>query len=432
MAHELIERYFQSRTAAGRKAAVTALEGTKIDPNNVGRLCRIRVHWPPLNGGGVFYVNQKIGAYGIQYFAGVPKDYDRARSWPLVIKLSSVAAFLTDPPTDAKKVIQSYTAWVQDELSKHPDALVLMPLINLDELWGPSYAGMNRVIQPLLDAANHVNIDPARVYLVGQSDGAQGAWNIALHYPTYFAAIDPLAGSANEDWQRLRLPNLINVLPVVWHDDSDTVIKVGFSKSLVEELRKLSVPVEFDETRDIGHMPSQQIVESEYRKMRGAVKNLYPTDVWLQSNRPDAMFNRSDWVQIYQPIEAGRERRLFFPRSSAYMTIDEKAWGIKARVHNNQIEALTENVETLRFYLNDQMVDLSAPVTVVVNKKQRFKAMLKPGIDEMLRDQLFLGRGWRYYTAAIDVILTDQPAATRPASRPATQGTGRGRIIVGP
>ena len=431
-AHELIERYFQSRTAAGRKAAVEGLEATKIDANLLGRICRIRAHWPALNGGGVFYVNQKIGAYGIQYFAGLPKAYDRSKAWPLVIKLPSAAAFLTEPALDAKRVIAIYTGWIQDELSKHSDALVLMPLANLDELWGPSYGGMNRVIQPLMDAANHLNIDPARVYVVGHADGAQGVWNVALHYPTYFAAINPLAGSANEDWQRMRLVNLSNMLPVVWHDDNDQVIKVGFSKSLVEELRKLKIPVDFDETHDVGHTPPPQIVESEYEKMRKVVRNLYPPQVQLQSNRPDAMFNRNDWIQVYQSIDGGREKRLFFPRSSAYMTVDEKGWAIKAQIQKNQIEALTDNVETLRFYLNDQMVDFSAPVTVIVDHKQRFKGLLKPGIDEMLRDQLFLGRGWRYYTAAIDLTLTDQPATTRPVTRPASQPARRGRIIVGP
>jgi len=99
-------------------------------------------------------------------------------------------------------------------------------LLDLDELWGPSYAGMNRVIQPMHHAAWRVNIDPARVYVIGHSLSGHAAWNLALHYPTYFAAFNPLAGTANEDWQRVRLMNLRNVLPVAWHDADDKVIKV--------------------------------------------------------------------------------------------------------------------------------------------------------------------------------------------------------------
>ena len=89
-----------------------------------------------------------------------------------------------------------------------------MPLLNLDELYGPSYAGTNSVIQPMLHAAGQANIDPARVYLVGHALSAIAAWNLALNYPTYFAGFESLAGGAGNDWQRLRLTNLHNVLPV--------------------------------------------------------------------------------------------------------------------------------------------------------------------------------------------------------------------------
>jgi hypothetical protein len=45
--------------------------------------------------------------------------------------------------------------------------------------------------------------------------------------------------------------------------------------------------------------------------------------------------------------------------------------------------------------------------------------MLKPSIDVMLKDQLVLGRGWRYFTAAVDIDLA--PPATQPTTKPATQ-----------
>ena len=89
-----------------------------------------------------------------------------------MVKLPTPNAFLTDPRPDGKRVIAIYKAWIQDELTHHPDAVVLMPLLNLDELYGPSYEGMNSVIQSMLHAAGRVNIDPARVYLIGHSESA--------------------------------------------------------------------------------------------------------------------------------------------------------------------------------------------------------------------------------------------------------------------
>jgi hypothetical protein len=430
-AHALIERYFQMRTASGRKATVAALGATGIDANILGRLCRIRSNWPALPGGGVFYVNEKMGAYGIQYFVGVPRTYDRTRPWPLVIKLPAATAFLTEPPPDAARVVQLYTTWINDELEKHPDALILMPLLDLSEMWGPSYTGINRVLQPMLNAANRLNVDPARVYMVGHSTGALGVWNVALHFPTYFAAINPLAGAANEAWQRLRLADLRNVLPVIWHDDSDKVIKINFATQIVEQLRHLDIHVDFDQTKNLGHVPSDEVVERDYQKMRSRLRLLYPKEVWVQTSLPDVAFNRIDWVQIYQQLETGKELKMFFPRSSGHMTVYENSCSVKAFVHDNQIEATVDNVEALRFYLNDQLVDFSRPVTLIINKQQRFKGLLKPSLDEMLQDQVFLKRGWRYFTAGIDVEMVAHEPPTRPTTRPATAPVHTGRITVG-
>jgi hypothetical protein len=260
---------------------------------------------------------------------------------------------------------------------------------------------------------------------------AHGVWNLALHYPTYFAAINPMAGSANEDWQRLRVMNLRNVLPVVWHDDSDTVLKVNFSKTLVNALREQKVEVVFDETKGLGHVPSDDIVQAEYQKMRSRVRSLYPPQVWLQTNRPDALLNRNDWVQIDQELDTGKERRLFFHHGTGHMTIDDNSCSVKADISNNQITAASDNVDSMRFYVNDQMVNMAQPVTVVVNKKTKFKGIVKPSVSKMLSDQLFLGRGWRYFTGVIDVAMVDHPA-TQPSTQPTTRGSHKGRILVGP
>ena len=149
-AHQLIEQYFPATTGEHRKALVASIELLGIDPNILGRLVRIRSTWPILTPGGVYYVNERVGPIDVHYFLGVPKQYDRDRSWPLVVKLPSADAFVGPTKPNADEVQRIYTDWVSDEIKMHPDALVIMPLLNLDNLWGPSYAGMNSVIGPIL------------------------------------------------------------------------------------------------------------------------------------------------------------------------------------------------------------------------------------------------------------------------------------------
>jgi hypothetical protein len=305
---------------------------------------------------------------------------------------------------------------MSEELKAHPDALLIMPLLNLDNLWGPSYAGMNSVIGPMLHVAERANVDPARVYLIGHSMSGHAAWNLPLQYPTYFAATNPLAGSAQNDWQRLRLMNLHNLLIVPWHDSEDKTIKVDSSRQLVVILKRMKIDVDYVETKGVGHVPTDKIAEQCYAKLLARKRELYPKQIWLQSNRPETAFNRIDWLQVYQAMNPGEEKKLFFNKVPGSMTVMDNTWSAQATLSKNRIDLTTDNVALMRIYLNDQMVDFNIPVIVSVNKRVRFEGIVKPSVEAMMKDQVFLGRGVRYFTGVIDIDL-----ATPPASRPTTR-----------
>ncbi len=430
-AHQLVETWFAA-DGDGRKKILADLKGIDVDPNLVARITRLRMNWQPLAGGGIYYINERIGAFPVIYFLGLPKEYDRTRPWPLVIKLPTAHAFVTDPPPDGAQVSQIYTSWMKDELAKHPDAVVVMPLLNLVELWGPSYGGMNNIIQPMQDAADRVNIDPARIYVTGHSMAAHATWNIGLMYGTYFASIQPLAGAARLDWQRLRLMNLRNTTPVIWHDADDQSIPVDDARSLVRILKtRFKIDVVYNETKGVGHVPTEVISQSMYEQMRAVKRDLYPKVVSLQSNRPDTVFNRLDWVQVYQFMNPGEKKRLSFQHGSGNMQMYQNTCTVNATLAApNRIELQSDNVEFLRIYLNDQMIDFYRPVTVIVNRRPRFEGMVSPNLEEMLKDQAFLGRGWRYFTGIIDIDLEASAPGTGPASGPATRRSGV--IEIGP
>ena len=430
-AHALLEEYFSAQTAADRKPIVQQIESLHLNPNAIGRLCRLRTHWPAL-APGAHAIHEKVGPHDVQYFLGVPAAYDRTKPWPLVVKLPTPQPFLTQPPPTPDQIAQLYQGWIRDELSKHPDALLLMPLLNVTTLFGPSTPGMSAVVQPLLHAAGQANIDPARVYLIGHSSAADATWNLAVHYPTYFAAIAPLAGEMPRDWQRVRLMNLRNVFPVVWHDADDQAIKPQSSRDLVRFLRGLKIDVDYEETKGIGHDPTDAIRERVYAKLRSHTRDPYPQRITLQSSRYETPYNRIDWLQVYQPARPGPDRRVIFPRVSARALVFENPYRVEATRTGNRIDITADNVESLRLYLNDQMIDFTRPVTINVNRKGKAEGVVKPNLDEMLKDQLFLGRGWRYFPAVFDIEFSPPPATTPAAtSRPTPATTpARGKIEI--
>ncbi len=421
-AHQLLEKYFVADANEDRKTLVKSLDASGVDAATLGRMCHIRLGWPAL-APGVAHVKEDIPPHHVQYFLGLPKDYDRTKSWPLVIRLPAVNVLITDPakPPTADEVVRLYSDWMNDELTRHPDAVVIMPRLNLDEFYGPSVKGMNTVIQAMHDVAGKVNIDPARVYMVGHGMAGHAVWNLALHYTTYFAAINPLAGAASGDWQRVRLLNLRNILPVVWADTTDKIINSNQSGAIVSVLKNFKYDVVFEQTRNMGHVPTPDMVEKCYVTLRGRTRELYPKQVNLRSTRPDPTFNRIDWLQVYQPLTPGAEKHLTLRKGTGQIIVNENTHSVQAALTGPQkIEAKTDNIASLRFYLNDQMMDLTQPVVIIINGKGRFEGIVKPSIDEMLRDQLFIGRGWRYFTAAVDIDLVPPRASTTQPSNPSS------------
>jgi hypothetical protein len=122
-------------------------------------------------------------------------------------------------------------------------------------------------------------------------------------------------------------------------------------------------------------------------------------------------------------LTPGNDRRLGIVHGSGTMTFQQNSYSITAALAGpNRIEVQATNVESQRFYLNDRMIDFTKPVTVLINNRVRFEGTVKPSVEEMLKDQLFLGRGWRYFTAFVDVDFGEP--ATRPTTAPTTrQGT---------
>ncbi len=144
------------------------------------------------------------------------------------------------------------------------------------------------------------------------------------------------------------------------------------------------------------------------------------------------MFNRNDWFQAWQAITPGKDRRLYFRHGTGYMVVFQNAMSASLKISNNRIDVTTENIESFRLYLNDQMVDLSRTVTVVVNKKPKFEGMVKTSMDEMLKDQLFLGAdGVISAPDSISMSFLPPRPTTGPTTGPASH-LRKGRIIVGP
>ena len=103
-----------------------------------------------------------------------------------------------------------------------------------------SQKGWVNVSQPLYDLIQAVvsefHIDTGNISLTGHSMGGTGTWNLAAEYPSLFARIAPLSGSARLNADAIKQ---LDTLPVwAFVGSADTIVPPDSSEQIVKELEE--------------------------------------------------------------------------------------------------------------------------------------------------------------------------------------------------
>ena len=211
-------------------------------------------------------------------------------------------------------------------------------------LWHQSHIDplLDRLIQDMILVEG---VDPDRVYLMGYSAGGDGVYQLAPRMADRFGAAAMMAGHPNET-----KPDGLRNLPFTIH--------VGGRDSGYDRNRKA---LEWKQAlaelaaRDEGGYPHEVVVYPDkghwmdgedaagVRWMAGHVRNLRPQRiVWLQD---DVLHKRFYWLKVDDPVARDR---VVVSRNGQTMTVEEPG-----------------AAKTLRIRLDDDMLDLSQPVTVL-------------------------------------------------------------------
>ena len=161
----------------------------------------------------------------IPYQIYVPSNWNPARKWPLVVALHGANLDETNMLGRASGEMQ--------KLAEQHGYIVVAPLgYRINSAYGNTRgigkqlgADPDRVRRSEADVLSVIdlvtkeyNVDPAHMYLTGNSMGGGGTWWIAAHHPGMFAAIAPTAfgGVVDEDVNALRK---VPILAVVGEKD---------------------------------------------------------------------------------------------------------------------------------------------------------------------------------------------------------------------
>jgi hypothetical protein len=99
-------------------------------------------------------------------------------------------------------------------------------------------------------------------------------------------------------------------------------------------------------------------------------------------------------------VEEGNIVRLTVDNVAYTTTQTDPQWGIELTFAKSYAPAAKG---TIRIFLNDSLVDLSKPVTVIVNGTKRFEGKVKPSLEDMALSCAAYGDPRRVFPASVVV-----------------------------
>ena len=209
-----------------------------------------------------------VGGVEYRYEVYVPRDFDPARAWPVVIALHGGGDYGSNPLS----VSQGGLALA---IRRHPEqfpAIVIFAQAHADGTPGWQGQGGAAALAAADSAMKEFHGDPRRLYLTGFSAGGNGAWYLAYHHPERFAAAVVICGFVTEfrgKTSGLLYPPIAPVsagdpyavvakgvasIPIwIVHGDADKNVSVEESRHMVAALKAIGANVHYTELPGVEH-----------------------------------------------------------------------------------------------------------------------------------------------------------------------------------
>jgi len=273
------------------------------------------------------FAHGSFAGAGMEYAYRLPKKYDPGqRAYPLI---------LTIPDADEEPADHLRSRWVLREILD--GAILVCPAMPEERAEWDRVAvdgrpgGLSHVLTGLRIAAERFAVDFDRVFVAGTGKGVPAAVAAGNTSPQRFAGVIGRAGDAGEQGPENfgNLPTLFTGAGTNATAFQEACRQAGFDNCL---------------------LASPGTEEDVWRWMLEHPRRTYPAEVTLVVGQPFP--TRAYWLRVAPTA----------PEAHATATIDRDT---------NTIKIQSEGVSHVTLYLNDELVNLDAPVNVVCNDVAR-------------------------------------------------------------
>ena len=213
-----------------------------------------------------YYAN---GTDTLGYRILYPANYDRARSYPLIVFLHGAGHRGKD---NQKQLVNGASLFLRERTRNEFPAIVIFPQCSVNDFWArtrilraptdstpfkfeyltdvPMNKGLNLVSSLLDSLASAKNINNRQIYIGGLSMGGMGTFELLWRKPNFFAAAFPICGGGNTSSASIYGKDF----PIwIFHGDKDPVVDVNDSRQMVEALKTAGAKVKYSEYPGVKH-----------------------------------------------------------------------------------------------------------------------------------------------------------------------------------
>ena len=330
-----------------------------------------------------------VGSQAFEYGLYVPENYRPEKAYPLVICLHG-AGFTGDA------YLERWQARLNDNY------ILACPTLTYGDWW--TRTAERLVMVTIRAVTDTYHIDPERVFLTGMSNGGIGAYLIGAHHARRFAAIVPMASGLDQVLMPF-LENFQETPLYIIHGKRDQVMPVELSRSIVDTLAELNythVYREHDRVHPVagGHFFPREELAELVAWLGQQHRNPYPKKLRVVEDATHLL--RFGWVRIDATdriasfTDALIDRQDEAIKSRLYARLD-------ATIKDNTIAIHSQRVRRYTLFLNDQLVDLTRPVTVVTNDTITFEGLITPSIRALLHEARVRQDQGAIYSASVTI-----------------------------
>jgi len=197
------------------------------------------------------------GSDTLPYRLLLPKNYDPAKKYPLVLFLHGAGERGND---NEAQLVHGWKLFLKDDVREQYPAIVVFPQCPANSYWsnvqfrydslakqrtfhfqagGAPTTAMRLLLQLLDELENRYRLDDDRFYVGGLSMGGMGTFELVSRKPRKFAAAFPICGGANP----VTAKKLKRTSWWIFHGLKDDVVPPQLSQQMADALKKVKAKV---------------------------------------------------------------------------------------------------------------------------------------------------------------------------------------------